>query len=747
MARKPRNRITGTTRRPEPVRWHFGRQDRVSIYGEPFRVVESSDAGHIFARVNNPDDVFPVTHEEMEEIRRDHRFRHERNFFDRTRARTVMQAGVAFMRDLPKDDQDLINWKADVCKRFLELEARGIATRGDDSVRAAIEIIARDIADARAKSADGPKRTYAGREEKTYRMPCAKHLIRWANKLIAAGMNPLALRNRRDKRGNREPRLTPDAYAILYDFALKFATPEKLSIAELHRQMVRQFEKINEGRRLRGKSQLQCPSEDRLGKEIAQIPAFHVMAGRESVEAAIAYFRSVDDGMGDLVQRPLQRVEMDEWTVHLHVLAIRAKLWDKLDAATKEKVKRVRMVLGAAIDCASRCLVAMRLTRTPSSENAVAMIDMMVSDKTSIASGSGATTPWEMHGTPELVCTDIGTSYANDVVRSSFADLQVTFDHPSGGAPFLRGTIERVFRTADQKLISRFPGRTFSHTVAKGSYDSHGRAGLTVEDLAEALVRWCVDIYHNTPHSGLGGNTPRARWLELTAKYPPTPPPDQHLRRTVFGIELTATLEPKGLRCLGGWYRSRELQAYFEKRGHVDVLLRVDPKDLGWVSVKVDGDWLTVPGPMAFRGMSAAVWIVIRADIRRRNVNLAKLTRPTVAQAEDALMRLDEKARQRAGIADSPISPAALERAHRMKNLGVEFIDDEEPETGSKGSGLFARAVMVRKAQTSGVRKPSPGPAASAKPHCRRRAAKPRKASPTAPWRRRAARKGWTIED
>ncbi len=113
-------------------------------------------------------------------------------------------------------------------------------------------------------------------------------------------------------------------------------------------------------------------------------------------------------------------------------------------------------------------------------------------------------------------------------------------------------------------------------------------------------------------------------------------------------------------------------------------------------SAKVDGDWLTVPGPIAMRGMSAKIWIATNADMRRRNVDMARLLGPVVTKASAILIKLDEKTRTRLNIADNPMSPKELARAHRNKSLGVEFIDDEAGTPAAKGpAGLFGGAVKV----------------------------------------------------
>ncbi|MDA4831334.1 Mu transposase C-terminal domain-containing protein, partial [Enterobacter hormaechei] len=41
------------------------------------------------------------------------------------------------------------------------------------------------------------------------------------------------------------------------------------------------------------------------------------------------------------------------------------------------------------------------------------------------------------------------------------------------------------------------------------------------------------------------------------------------------------------------------------------VRIKVDPRDLGWISYERDGAWVTVPGPREFRGMDLDTWIEI----------------------------------------------------------------------------------------------------------------------------------------
>lgn len=82
-----------------------------------------------------------------------------------------------------------------------------------------------------------------------------------------------------------------------------------------------------------------------------------------------------------------------------------------------------------------------------------------------------------------------------------------------------------MFGTFATKLIPRLSGRTFSNTVERGDYDSVARAALNPEEFCSVLVRYIVDVYHRSPHSGLDGETPLDCWNRLVEKFGVQPPP------------------------------------------------------------------------------------------------------------------------------------------------------------------------------------------------------------------------------
>ncbi len=96
---------------------------------------------------------------------------------------------------------------------------------------------------------------------------------------------------------------------------------------------------------------------------------------------------------------------------------------------------------------------------------------------------------------------------------------------PPAGLPALRGRIERFFKTAGMQALCPYTGRTFESIAAKGDYDPVARVSLTLPELCDVITRWVLDIYHNSPHIGLKGETPANCWKRLVKAYGIIPHP------------------------------------------------------------------------------------------------------------------------------------------------------------------------------------------------------------------------------
>lgn len=122
------------------------------------------------------------------------------------------------------------------------------------------------------------------------------------------------------------------------------------------------------------------------------------MIARHGREYAIKQLRPVGKGLE--VSRPGERVEMDEWCIDLQSIIHSANLKEFFGAELLDLIgldgDTARWWLVLAIDCRTKVILGMKLTRNPCTSAAQECLRMIVSDKGEWADASGALTPWSM---------------------------------------------------------------------------------------------------------------------------------------------------------------------------------------------------------------------------------------------------------------------------------------------------------------------------------------------------------------
>ncbi len=111
-------------------------------------------------------------------------------------------------------------------------------------------------------------------------------------------------------------------------------------------------------------------------------------------------------------------------------------------------------------------------------------------------------------GIPTRLYCDNGAAFRSHQLELACAKLGITLIHSRPYTPQGRGKIERWFRTVRLQLLPRLnPADTKPHGGARP---------LSLEALNRALWGWVEGEYHQTPHHGLGGDTPLDRWAMNT---------------------------------------------------------------------------------------------------------------------------------------------------------------------------------------------------------------------------------------
>ena len=270
-----------------------------------------------------------------------------------------------------------------------------------------------------------------------------------------------------------------------------------------------------------------------------------------------------------------------------------------------------------ALCAATRCIVGLTLTPTANASAALKTLAMILSDKGVWADLVGAQSPWNMYGTPETILMDCGSAFRSEVFRHACADLPITLERAPAGVPEFRDPEERIFRTISRGLSARQTGHTFGDIFAKGDRNPSKDVSLTIEDIAFAIVRWVVDVYHNTPHERLGGERPAACWRRLSSEYGVMAPPAMDRFRMIFGTWLERSLGKTGVIVLGVRYQTHALAQHMLRRDPHKVDIRWHPEDVGSIAVRIGEEWHVVPLVVeGLDGDPAASWLTALRDVR-----------------------------------------------------------------------------------------------------------------------------------
>ncbi len=205
---------------------------------------------------------------------------------------------------------------------------------------------------------------------------------------------------------------------------------------------------------------------------------------------------------------------------------------------------------------------------------------------------------------PEGAHTDNGTEFTARWVVAAFADLGIehnralpyhAWEKPyveSANKTFLHGFCEEESGftghdvTEAQAIRSR---KTLAQRLALKSRDRElvlFRVNLSPEELQARLDRWIETVYENSPHSGLGGRTPREVWNAYDGSAGPVRTISDERALDVLLAEVPGnggmrTVGKNGISVSGFAFADSALAGMAGQR----VYLRHDPSDIGrlWV--------------------------------------------------------------------------------------------------------------------------------------------------------------------
>lgn len=613
----------------EVLTFSLDMQHRITIRGAELRFVYLRDGVATFHAAENPR---YVVHYELAELNRLNRAGEitvvpYALLPEHLRPVPVYSDESEFLAGLPPAQRQRVAHRYAMVRGFEELKAKGAVKGTDESIAANMDAIRAAAEPYFQEEMPDPEYSHQlrlweegkGRKPRTpiatrYPGACSPRGLRQWLSLYRKG-GKVALVDRRAKQGDVCSSLGVDELRLLGEVVRKeYLTAQRKTIATVVLDVKIRFKAENERREANGLPPLRTPGRDAVRSVIKRLDVFSSYVARHGLEKAMQKLRPVKGGVQ--VYRPLERVEMDEQKIDVIAALAYSGLLALFD---EEELKRLgfldetkRWWLVVAIDCRTRCILGMVLTCEPRSSAALKCLRMVVSDKGEFANMVGAQAPWSIFGTPETLVTDNGAAFKSLMFTSACTDLGITAVQTITGMPSMRGIGERIFGTVSLNLMPRLSGRTFSSASEREDYEAEKRACLSLDELAQILVRWAVDVYHNTPHDGLGGRTPLQQW-EADLRNGNTPlrtAPNARRKHIALGTALARVLQKDGIRVLNVQYYSPELAKHFLKHGRQTLEVRWNEENLGTIEVRFDNGWKTVPAVFdTFQGVHASNWL------------------------------------------------------------------------------------------------------------------------------------------
>jgi putative transposase len=227
-----------------------------------------------------------------------------------------------------------------------------------------------------------------------------------------------------------------------------------------------------------------------------------------NVEAALDRPRPLGCTLG--VSRPLEAVRMAAWKLNLMPVLdgaeVLSRMSDEERTAAGLGTVAVPCWAVAAVDCRTRAVLGMMLTRSLETSTAISCLQMITRDKGAICNSAGVSGHWSQHGIPERIVVESGALFASPAFVGACHGLGMAIERTVAGMHASHDVIELRLQTAFKNLLSAV-SRTSAFLILQSAL-----APRAPDYLRLALVGRIVGLYHDAPQAGLGGRTPLEMW-------------------------------------------------------------------------------------------------------------------------------------------------------------------------------------------------------------------------------------------
>ncbi len=523
--------------------------------------------------------------------------------------------------------------------------------------------------------------------------PCLSSVRRWIHLYRTAGKDLRALIDQTHRKGNRSARYPAEVVqAVDEAIAIKCLrrTPATLGAA-LGEARLRVIE-LNDERL--AQFQLPLPTRRLLTRRYNLVPAIERYAARNGQDAARRHFRSVKGHR--VAEHPLQRAELDHTLLDIFIID-----------ASGHPLGRPYLTL--ALDAFSRCVLGYYVGFTPPSYLTVAKcLKNAIHPKVALVEADrDIKNEWPCFGVMTELSVDNGVEFHSSALEQACGSLGIEVHYSPRKEPWGKGKIERFLGTLNRDLCHSIPGSTFANIFEKGDYDAAKKATITLATLKKLLLKWIVDVYHQTLHTALG-TTPAAMWTS-SISLEDIPFPDESVNfDLIMGRPYNRRLTHKGIEFEGLLYNSPDLQELRKARGAtLDVEIRVDEDDLSAIYLIYDRNFAPykVPALLKSYAEGLSLWKhnvnknyiarTIKSDVNERSLLEARRDLSDLVNAQ-LTSRKARSGRRLARYSDAN-DDAGVGGGGQQVAVAPESGSHSEPikDRGPKASSLFPPSEAV----------------------------------------------------
>lgn len=656
-------------------RIHFQPTDRYRIDGAPFFYVDANDTHGFFRREDGSEAIERFDWMRLRKLAEQGLLVQEKRSRDIATAMAAPPEPQVGIWEMPEHQRDLVLHRWFFVTAFLWLHAAGEIRKTKPSVAAQYATLRERAAREAAACREDGKRSYFSTRANGFAHDASpSSILNWVTRYQKTGRLD-ALVDRRGRRSKLE--IDAESYRFLIRHLREFLTLQRCGKAVTVDQTLKAMQVENARRRQEGLPLLETRGRTVLFDWINRFDPFEIEVARHGLTRARRKFAAV--GRTEQATRPGEIFQMDEWEIDARSVILNGPIREGLEQETLQRLPKTRRWLYVVIDVATRYVVGLVVASSQNSASAIRALEMATRDKPELAAAVGAEHDWRGFRC-EAVASDTGSAFRAAATHRTVTEMASTMTHALVGQPQLRGIIERLFGTFTSRVMPFLPGRTFSNPKERGDYDTEGLAVLTDEDLAKVFIRYITDVYHQTPHGGLLGETPAEALERLSGQYGLPLPLSIEMRRRAFGIRMERSLSPSGLSLLGIHYNSDALQKIRRHTRLKTLTFYVDPADIGTIGVWTGEDWLDVGCSVeSFHGITLADWLAVGEVLRRRYSGAATVKAQSILTAYASIQDTAQTALKRAGVLPGQPTAEDLDRLEKDLYHGLSVVEEQVP--------------------------------------------------------------------